>query len=43
MSRRVGSRARIKAARRRAKNPDVKKKKPIERSATPSFPPALAR
>lgn len=42
MSRRTGSRARLKAARRRAKNPDVKKKKPVERS-TPSFPPALAR
>ncbi len=32
MSRRVGSRARLKSAKRRAKNPDVKKKKPAERS-----------
>jgi hypothetical protein len=31
MSRRMGSRARLKAARRSAKNPDVKKKKPVER------------
>ena len=37
MSRRTGSRARLKAARRRAKNPDVKKKKPIDRNASPSF------
>jgi hypothetical protein len=43
MSRRTGSRARIKAARRRAKNPDVKKKKPIDRTASPSFEPAPAR
>jgi hypothetical protein len=38
MSRRTGSRARIKAARRRAKNPDVKKKKPAERSSSSSYP-----
>jgi hypothetical protein len=43
MSRRTGSRARLKAARRRAKNPDVKKKKPIDRSASPSFANAPAR
>jgi hypothetical protein len=43
MSRRTGSRARLKAARRRAKNPDVKKKKPIERTTTASFPPAISR
>jgi len=42
MSRRTGSRARIKNARRRAKNPDVKKRKPIDRTApaTPTFAPA---
>jgi hypothetical protein len=42
MSRRQGSRARLKKARRSAKNPDVKKKKPIDRTASPSltFPPA---
>ena len=43
MSRRTGSRARLKAARRRAKNPDVKKKKPIDRNAAPSSAPILAR
>jgi hypothetical protein len=43
MSRRTGSRARLKAARRRAKNPDVKKKKPTDRSASPSFATAPAR
>jgi len=43
MSRRTGSRARLKAARRRAKNPDVKKKKPIDRSASPSSTFAPAR
>jgi hypothetical protein len=31
MSRRTGSRARLKSARRIAKNPGVKKRKPIER------------
>jgi len=42
MSRRTGSRARIKNARRRAKNPDVKKRKPIDRNApaTPAFAPS---
>ena len=42
MSRRTGSRARIKNARRRAKNPDVKKRKPIDRTApsVPTFAPA---
>ena len=34
MSRRTGSRARLKAARRRAKNPDIKKKKPMDRTTT---------
>lgn len=34
MSRRTGSRARLKAARRSAKNPDVKKKKPANRPAS---------
>ena len=34
MSRRTGSRARLKAARRSAKNPDVKKKKPVDRPGT---------
>jgi hypothetical protein len=43
MSRRTGSRARLKAARRRAKNPDVKKKTPTDRSASPSFATAPAR
>jgi hypothetical protein len=43
MSRRTGSRARLKAARRRAKNPDVKKKKPTDRSASPSFSSTPAR
>jgi len=42
MSRRTGSRARLKNARRRAKNPDVKKRKPIDRNAPPTsaFTPA---
>jgi hypothetical protein len=43
MSRRTGSRARIKAARRRAKNPDVKKKKPTDRGASPSYSTTPAR
>ena len=43
MSRRTGSRARIKNARRRAKNPDVKKRKPIDRTATPPFTSTPAR
>jgi hypothetical protein len=43
MSRRTGSRARLKAARRRAKNPDVKKKKPFDRSASRSLEPTTAR
>lgn len=39
MSRRTGSRARLKDARRRAKNPDVKKKKAVERPSAPlQFP-----
>lgn len=38
MSRRTGSRARLKQARRSAKNPDVKKKKPVERPGTGTFP-----
>jgi hypothetical protein len=42
MSRRTGSRARLKDARRRAKNPDVKKKKPTERTSAPmQFPSDL--
>jgi len=42
MSRRTGSRARIKNARRRAKNPDVKKRKPTDRTtpSSPAFTPA---
>lgn len=35
MSRRTGSRARLKSARRRAKNPDVKKKKPVRGTSDP--------
>ncbi len=38
MSRRTGSRARLKAARRSAKNPDVKKKKPVERPGSGPLP-----
>jgi len=37
MSRRTGSRARLKSARRRAKNPDVKKKKLPVRAASDPF------
>lgn len=36
MSRRTGSRARLKNAKRRAKNPDVKKKKPSDRTSSSS-------
>jgi hypothetical protein len=43
MSRRTGSRARLKNARRRAKNPDVKKRKPIDRTGSPSATTAPAR
>jgi hypothetical protein len=43
MSRRTGSRARLKAARRRAKNPDVKKKKPTDKNASSSSPSSFAR
>jgi len=39
MSRRTGSRARLKSAKRRAKNPDAKKRKPFERP-TGTQPPA---
>jgi hypothetical protein len=38
MSRRTGSRARLKAAKRSAKNPDVKKKKPAERPSSGPLP-----
>lgn len=37
MSRRTGSRARLKSARRRARNPDVKKKKPPVRGTSDPF------
>ena len=38
MSRRTGSRARLKAAKRSAKNPDVKKKKPTDRPTNGPLP-----